>query len=238
MLASGGWNDEVWLCDAGTGQLLQTFPGQAVVVSDVAISPDGRLLASSGFHRASHYTAWLWDIGTGNLVQQLDALDVFGIAFSPALPSGASSRAIALVRRDKTLQLWDLGANQLVHTLEEPSSEVVYSIAFSPDGHVFAAGGSSSTVRLWDTSTGELLQVLKGHTDTVTSIIFNSDGHILASGSLDGTIRLWNVSTGQLIHALTGHTGPVYSVSFSPDGRTLASGSLDGTVRLWHVTWP
>jgi len=204
----------------------------------VAISPDGRLLASSGAHRARHYTAWLWDIGTGNLVQQLDALDVFGIAFSPALPSGASSRAIALVRRDEALQLWDLVANQLVHTLEKHSSEVVYSITFSPDGRVFAAGGSSSTVRLWDMSTGELLQVLKGHTDTVTSIIFNSNGHILASGSLDSTIRLWDASTGQLIHTLTGHTGSVYRVAFGPDGHTLASASVDGTVRLWSVTWP
>ncbi len=111
------------------------------------------------------------------------------------------------------------------------------SVAFSPDGHRFAAASADHTVRLWDADTGHLIgDPLTGHTDTVFKVAFSPDRHRLASASDDDTVRLWDADTGQPVGApLTGHTGAVERVAFSPDGHRLASASADDTVRLWDA---
>src|SRR5205807_1052281 len=91
------------------------------------------------------------------------------------------------------------------------------------------------TIRLWEVSTGQCLNVLQGHAEWVRSVAFSPDGHLLVSGSNDHTIRLWDVSTGQCLNVLQGHTTCVASVTFSHDGSLLLSGSDDGTMKLWNV---
>ena len=92
---------------------------------------------------------------------------------------------------------------------------------------------SSIGIWIYDTATGEALDLVTDHTSWAVSVSFSPDGTTLASGGGDGTIRLWDVATGKQLRTLEGHTNWVVSVSFSPDGTTLASGSSD--VRLWDV---
>ena len=46
----------------------------------------------------------------------------------------------------------------------EGHADSVWSVAFSHDSRWLASSSGDKTLRLWDTETGELLQVLKGHT--------------------------------------------------------------------------
>ena len=124
---------------------------------------------------------------------------------------------------------------QLKATLEG-HTEVVWSVAFSPDGKILASGSWDQTVRLWGVDTAQLLHTLTGHTSEVMSVAFSPDGSTLASGSWDGTIRLWNPQTATPKRTLTDDMGGVGSVAFSPDGTVLASGSVDAKIRLWNTT--
>ena len=71
-------------------------------------------------------------------------------------------------------------------------------MTFSPDGQLLASGSTDQTVRIWDPTTGALIQTLEGHSSWVDSVAFSPDGHLLASSSVDGTARLWDSATGAL----------------------------------------
>jgi WD40 repeat protein len=148
-------------------------------------------------------------------------------------------------------------ANPLVDVFLSPPSDtlssgaLVTSVAFSPSGHMLAAGTTDSLVLLWDvTDLACPMHLGQAPTDQlgISCVAFSPDGRILASASGDDTIDLWDItnpavptSPGQPIIAFTG----VSSVAFSPDGRTLASvcnggynnlGDGSGIVQLWDVT--
>ncbi|MGK7950844.1 MAG: WD40 repeat domain-containing protein [Xenococcaceae cyanobacterium] len=65
-------------------------------------------------------------------------------------------------------------------------------VIFSPDGRLLATI-DKSTVRIWNTATGEELQTLEGHQAAVSSVVFSPDGQRIATASGDNTARVWRV---------------------------------------------
>ena len=115
--------------------------------------------------------------------------------------------------------------------------DVVFSVAFSPDGSKIISGSKDNTIRVWDPTTGiEVLPPLRGHDDLINSVAFSPDGSKIISGSDDHTIRVWDATTGfALLPPLQGHDDFVYSVAFSPDGSKIISVSDDMAVRVWDA---
>src|SRR5882762_7443811 len=77
-------------------------------------------------------------------------------------------------------------------------------IAFSPDGEQLVSGSRDCTVRLWNISTGALLQVMEGHSSQVRSVMYSPDGRYISSGSQDKTVRIWDVISGLQVGLYTG----------------------------------
>jgi WD40 repeat protein len=127
------------------------------------------------------------------------------------------------------------GAIARMGTVRFRHSDIVNSVAFSPDGKQLASGSADRTIRLWETATGRELLRFEGHRDNIHCVAFSPDGKTLASGSDDETIRLWEVATGRELLTLKEHHHLVSSVAFSPDGKLLASGSADKAIILWAV---
>ncbi|MGE5656004.1 MAG: WD40 repeat domain-containing protein [Actinomycetota bacterium] len=204
-----------------------TLPGHSSFVNSVAISPDGKILASGSWDK----TIKLWNLGTGELIRTLTGHSdrVNTVAISPdgqILVSGSS---------DETIKLWSLSSGEVIRTLLGHSLGV-NSVAVSPDGQIVAScGGPDNSIKLWQQETGELLLTLMGHLDDVNAVVFSPDGQILASGSSDATSKVWDVKTGELQRTLSGLNLGVNSIAISPDGQMLASVSNDYTIKVRNL---
>jgi WD40 repeat protein len=102
---------------------------------------------------------------------------------------------------------------------------LMWTLAFSPDGRTLAGGGNGTVVCTWDTTTGKRLHTFTGHTAVIRGVAFSPDGKILVSGS-DREVRLWNPATGKGKEAAVG-SGKLEgrgaeSIVFSRDGRFVA----------------
>ncbi|MCI0395810.1 MAG: NB-ARC domain-containing protein [Chloroflexi bacterium] len=139
--------------------------------------------------------------------------------------------AVATGRR---IHVWRL-LNHELYTILEGHEDLVWAVAFAPDGVTLFSGSADQTVRAWDFHQGTAEKILRAHTHWVWSVVVSPDGLVAASAGADQAICTWDAQTGQLLNVLRGHAGPVRSLAFSPDGRVLASASHDQTVRLWDT---
>src|SRR6266581_3147137 len=134
------------------------------------------------------------------------------------------------------LQNANFAGSSFDHSVFSETFSSIFSVAFSPDGQLLAAGSVNGEVRVWQVADYRQVMALSGHQGWVWSVAFSLDGALLASGGEDRIVRIWQVSTGQCLTMLHGHTNWIRSVTFSPDGSRLASSSDDGTVRVWEVS--
>jgi WD40 repeat protein/serine/threonine protein kinase len=212
-------------------------------VSAVAVSPDGRLLATA----SADGTAQIWNLATGAPASAplrhvppspTDSLDkseaIYSVSFSP------DGHRVVTGGEDQTARIWDVHTG---HPLGTPMRHdgPVYDVAFSPDGqkiltgtrvHPSAWGSSphSRALRVWDASSTRLLIEVSPQ-DGVFRAAFSPDGHTILTGG--DTARLWDAATGRSIGAPIKHGLYVCAVAFTPDGKEFLTGSGDHTVRRW-----
>jgi len=233
---TGADNGELRLWNlAGQGEL-RRFPTDGTPLDAVAVSHDGRRLlvgAISG-------DTLVYDLERGEIVQRLPgaiSVSPSAIAFSPddqyALVGSADFLGASSAR---SLVLWDLASGQPVHRFEG-HTELVRSLAFSPDGRSALAGSQATDTTLgdlilWDTRTGQLIRRFD-ESDDVTGIVFSADGQRAVTGSAYfRDVSLWDVATGKTIHRFEGFTGYVFAVVFGPGEKTILCATGKGMLVL------
>lgn len=105
------------------------------------------------------------------------------------------------------------------------------SPSWSPDGRRLAVA-SSIGIWIYDAESGDELNLLKGHYDSVICAAFSPDGFTLASGGADDAVRLWDMRSAEVLHTLNRHGSNVVAVAFSPDGATTQSKSGIRTLEI------
>jgi WD40 repeat protein len=126
-----------------------------------------------------------------------------------------------------------------VRRFELPNYEVVYCVAFSPDGRKVIAGTAGGRLWLWDADKGKAPQQFKATSDDllrggVLSLAFSPDGKRILLGCADNSVRLWDLDSGKTKHLFEGHNSRVTGSHFTLDGKQIVSASI-GEVRVWDV---
>ena len=111
----------------------------------------------------------------------------------------------------------------------------VFCVDFSHDGAQIVSGSADSTIKIWDSVTGQEIASLLGHEKIVYDVKFSPDGKKIVSAGQDGLVLLWDSHTGEKLASFVGHTGGVTCVSFNSDGTLIVSGSDDRTIKIWDT---
>jgi WD40 repeat protein/tRNA A-37 threonylcarbamoyl transferase component Bud32 len=221
---------------------LFTLPEHSGPVFGLAISPDGRWLAS-GADNVIHVHNL--STGTEQFTLRGHKLHVWDLAISP------DGRWLASVGQGFAEQygcpgevkIWDLKTGRESLSLPEPAYPV-FGLAFSPNSRQLAFCGGKSDgkgtplfgeVKIWEVSTGRNLMTLPAGADPVFGVAFSPDGKRLATGC-NNAVWVWDATVVRPpLLKLFGHEGPIFRVAFSPKGDYLASAGWDHKVIIWHA---
>jgi WD40 repeat protein len=127
--------------------------------------------------------------------------------------------------------------DELYWTINAPGNETDYGVFMSPNGRYLVSGSqdrfkgrdtldAAMSIKLWDSVTGRLMHILKGHAKPITSLAFSYDGSELLTGSEDKSIKVWDALKGRQITTIR-VADPVTSVAFSPDSKQIVVAGID-----------
>jgi hypothetical protein len=169
-----------------------SLEGHKLPVSNLAFSPDGKILATASDDR----TVKLWETDTWRERTTLPVSQAaIAVAFAP------DGKALAAAGGDGAIFLWkwdgEAWQDQAVNW-KHPAA--IQALALAPDGKTLASASIDGTLKLWDISTDDeqrmsaLRGSVWGHCCWVRCLAFAPDGKTLASASWDGTVKLWDLA--------------------------------------------
>ena len=214
-LTGGRTDGFLKLWDAEGGAEIKSKRAHTDVFEGAAVSPDGKLLATSAFGELK-----LWDISSLSIVKALSGSSdprFQGVAFS----HDGKMLAIALEGGWKRVQVREVPSLQLHRELLD-GAKGVFAVSFSPDDRTLFSAGDDQMIRCWDVPTDALKWVRQGHTGRVWGLAVSPDGRTIASASDDGTIKLWDPEAPRDRDAIT-IKGPLPALRFSRDGMLIAA---------------
>jgi WD40 repeat protein len=204
------------------------------VASSVVLS-DGRMLTAT----TEGNRVQVWDLTSNEILVDLEG------GGEPALsPDG---RLLVYSGNYGYLYTWDLVAGGPVAALLASARHPV----FSPDGKLIAgvigwySRHSQESVRVWDATSGVIVNALGGPDNAITDLSFSPDGRRIVAAA-GGSAWVWDTRPGQPVTNtqlypgeidgnLTLYVHTVTAAALSPNGWTLAVGTSENTINLYSL---
>jgi WD40 repeat protein len=220
------------------GKALRILRGHKNIITCLAFSHDGKLLASASVDR----TIALWNPSLGQVLRTMTRHTdtVNAVLFSE------DDRQLFSVGNDRAIRVWQVVDGREMRHITGDLPGPAYKIAVSSDGQLVATI-LGAEIKLLDLRDGHVVRTLTVQGGSVTDVAFSPKEQLLAASlctsfssefeCLQGEIRLWNVADGQVVRVWgKEHRAPITEIEFSPDGQMLVSVDVQSQARLWRVS--
>ncbi len=192
---------------ATDGKEVRAFNAPGASLYTVAISPDGKLVATG----TADGRVMIWDFETGKLLfeRREDRSEINAVNFSP------DSKHLVTSSNDKTVRTFstETGATEL---LLAGHDDLVLWATYSGDGLRIISGGFDATVKVWDANTGAELLTFTGPGMPFRAALISPDGKTLAAGGDDMRLYLWAMPDKTFANTPT--AGPILVGQLNADG--------------------
>ncbi len=231
ILITSTYNDDLFLWDTETQQLLESKKVGRLGYYNAILSPDGQTFFATDFS-SNGPAIGVWQ------TQPLQKIDSIPGTF----PFAYNHNNHYFASIDDGITIRQLPSGEVFAMAELPDGVSRYSVdsfAFTPDGSkllgLFSPG---NLIYVWETSTGKLLQILHWEgTFEEDTFAFSSDNQFVVIGSQNDrnqdSLVVWNLTTATLHNEVRlgkGHRDRVTSIDISPDGRLMAVATFDSVL--------
>jgi WD40 repeat protein/serine/threonine protein kinase len=194
-------------------------------IEEVAFSPDGDLIAAVCSDRYNRPFVKVVDATTGGMIKKFPH-SLGHLSFSP------DGRKILIC--GDSIKFWDI-SNELESFSTFENSSGIQSICYSSDGLKLATADRNSTIRVFDSTSGALLNCFTEKDHKITSILFGPGSKWIAIGTTDSKCIVRQVDTGEVLNVFTLETNSNCRGTISPLGRWILTEPDKNHVQLRRI---
>ena len=203
------------------------FTGHKGAITDLAINPEGTMIASSSTDQSVHL--WTNTVSGKYKLLKCHPSPVRSVDFSN------TGKYLLTGSNDKTIKIFDLYPKAKFVSSFKGHSNWVRCARFSPDNRLIGSCGDDNAVIIFDVEQKSVKYRFLDHLSHVNSCRFSPDGTIIASAGDDGKIKLFDIRIGRLIQHYDAHNNKINCISYHQSGNYIISGSDDSTIKIWDL---
>jgi eukaryotic-like serine/threonine-protein kinase len=219
--------DTLRVVDLRTGQERWKARLSNHIVTALAISPDGRILASgSGFGPSP---IRLWDLALGNTV---DISDNHG-GYVSALGFSKDGKTLVSGSSDQMIRWWATEGLRPLRTLLGHRSEVA-SLAVLPDNEILVSGGKDGSILVWNAGASERARPEIRLPENLIAWSFDTNSRTVLTCDRKGRVGRWQGS--YLVEERLFEMGANVAQAAFLSHRSIVLARLrDGTIQVWDL---
>jgi eukaryotic-like serine/threonine-protein kinase len=224
-VATAGGHDRtaiLWRVD--DRQKTRVYHGHTDAVVGVRFLPDNRRLVTV----SRDGTLRCWDVESDDplFCIELEAQRVSGLTVN----ANGTLVAVCLGLDDRSAKVgvWDTVTREMVWEL--PVSNRTAGLAFSPCGPYLAVATARDMLRVWDVTSGTIVQTYPCVPALGAFVAYGADGQQIAVHCWDNSVAVFDTQTAQQVRTLRGHRGQICEIAFSGCGETIAFGTTENRV--------
>ncbi|MGH7173973.1 MAG: WD40 repeat domain-containing protein [Gemmataceae bacterium] len=206
----GGGDMAVRFFNTTTGKQVREIDNDEPIC-DLALAPDGRLLAIATRQRLE-----LWNAENG---EEVRVFSVSQAAMYRQLTYSPDGKMLAAIGNEP----------DTVHIWETASGKERGSVHFGAQTTPIAAGGRIAMRRMRMMVNGNNMN------NGLLALAFSADNRMLAVSKTDSAIHLWDLRDDRELPPLTGFRGQVSAMVFTPDGKELIAMDSEVTRLSWRM---